>query len=66
VMERKRAHKLLFGRLEEHALSREVEEMEEEVERHLRLPAEEKEAGSEGIFRKLAIFTAETLARGVK
>src|SRR5579864_956395 len=36
VMERKRAHKLLFGRLEEHALSREVEEMEEEVERHLK------------------------------
>ena len=66
VMERKRAHKLLFGRLEEHALSREVEEMEEEVERHLRLPVEEREAGSEGVFRRLAIFTAETLARGVK
>jgi acyl-CoA dehydrogenase len=66
VMERKRAHKLLFGRLEEHALSREVEEMEEEVERHLRLPAEGREAGSDGIFRRLAIFTAETLARGVK
>jgi len=64
VMERKRAHKLLFGRLEEHALSREVEEMEEEVERHLRLPVEEREAGSEGVFRRLAIFTAETLARG--
>lgn len=64
VMERKRAHKLLFGRLEEHALSREVEEMEEEVERHLRLPTAEREAQAEGIFRKLAIFTAETLARG--
>jgi alkylation response protein AidB-like acyl-CoA dehydrogenase len=66
VMERKRAHKLLFGRLEEHALSREVEEMEEQVERHLRLPMEEREAGAEGIFRKLAVFTAETLARGAK
>ena len=63
VMERKRAHKLLFGRLEEHALSREVEEIEEEVERHLKLPAEEKEALSEPLFRRLAIFTAETLAR---
>ena len=66
VMERKRAHKLLFGRLEEHALSREVEEMEEEVEKHLRLPAEEREAGAEGIFRRLAIFTGETLARRTK
>jgi acyl-CoA dehydrogenase len=63
VMERKRAHKLLFGRLEEHALSREVEEMEGAVERHLRLPVEEREAGAEGIFRRLANFTAETLAR---
>ncbi|HXH67970.1 MAG TPA: acyl-CoA dehydrogenase family protein, partial [Candidatus Limnocylindrales bacterium] len=66
VMERKRAHKLLFGRLEEHALSREVEEMEEEVERHLRLPVEKKEAGVEGMFRRLAIFTGETLARRAK
>ena len=66
VMERKRAHKLLFGRLEEHALSKEVEGLEEEVERHLRLPTEEREAQAEGIFRKLAIFTAETLARRMK
>jgi len=66
VMERQRAHKLLFGRLEEHALSKEVEGLEEEVERHLRLPTEEREAQAEGIFRKLAIFTAETLARRMK
>jgi acyl-CoA dehydrogenase len=63
VMEKKRAHKLLFGQLEEHALSREVEELEEEVERHLRLPAEEREAKAEEIFRRLAVFTAETLSR---
>jgi acyl-CoA dehydrogenase len=63
VMERKRAHKLLFGRLEEHALSKEVEEMEAEVEQHLRLPVEEREALAEPMFRKLAIFTAETLSR---
>jgi acyl-CoA dehydrogenase len=63
VMERKRAHKLLFGRLEEHALSKEVEGLEEEVERHLRLPAEEREALAEPLFRRLAIFTAETLSR---
>jgi alkylation response protein AidB-like acyl-CoA dehydrogenase len=66
VMERKRAHKLLFGRLEEHALSKEVEEMETEVERHLQLPVEEREARAEGIFRRLAIFTAETLSRGME
>jgi acyl-CoA dehydrogenase len=66
VMERKRAHKLLFGRLEERALSRAVEEMEEQVEHHLRLPVEEREAAAEGIFRKLAIFTGETLARRAK
>jgi alkylation response protein AidB-like acyl-CoA dehydrogenase len=66
VMERKRAHKLLFGLLEEHALSREVEDLEAEVERHLRLPAEEREALAEPVFRRLAIFTAETLSRGMK
>jgi hypothetical protein len=40
--------------------------MEAEVEMHLRLPAEEREAGAEGIFRRLAIFAGETLARGSK
>ncbi|HWY06741.1 MAG TPA: hypothetical protein VNY24_07745, partial [Candidatus Acidoferrales bacterium] len=66
VMEKKRAHKLLFGRLEEHALSKEIEEMEAEVERHLKLPTEEREALAEGIFRRLAIFTAEALSRSSK
>ena len=66
VMERKRAHKLLFGRLEEHALSKEVEEMEAEVEQHLRLPTEEREALAEPLFRRLAIFTAESLSRRSK
>jgi acyl-CoA dehydrogenase len=66
VMERKRAHKLLFGRLEEYALSKEVEEIEEEVERHLKLPTEKREALAEGVFRRLAIFTAESLSRHSK
>src|SRR6202790_2988705 len=66
VMERKRAHKLLFGRLEEHALSKEVEEMEAEVEQHLRLPAEEREALADPLFRGLGFFTAETLSRRMK
>jgi len=64
AMEKKRAHKLLLGQLEEHALSREVEEMEQQVDRHLKLPAEEREALAEPLFRRLAVFTAETLAHG--
>jgi len=63
VMERKRAHKLLFRRLAEIAPSRELQDMELEVEQHLKLPPEEKEALAEPFFRRLAAFTAETLAR---
>jgi hypothetical protein len=63
VMERKRAHKLLFQRLAEIAPSPELQVMESEVDQHLKLPPEEKEALAEPIFRKLAVFTAETLAR---
>jgi acyl-CoA dehydrogenase len=63
VMERKRAHKMLFSRLAEIAPSHELQEMESEVEQHLKLPPEEKETLAEPLFRKLAVFTAETLAR---
>ena len=66
VMERKRAHQLLFRRLAEIAPSEELHDMESEVEQHLKLPAEKKEALAEPLFRKLAIFTAETLARKPK
>jgi acyl-CoA dehydrogenase len=62
VMERKRAHKLLFQRLAEVAPAKELQEMESEVERHLKLPTQEKEALAEPLFRRLAVFTAETLA----
>jgi alkylation response protein AidB-like acyl-CoA dehydrogenase len=63
VMERKRAHKMLFRRLTEIAPSIELQTIESEVERHLKLPPEEREALAEPLFRKLAAFTAETLAR---
>jgi acyl-CoA dehydrogenase len=66
VMERKRAHQLLFRRLAEIASSKELQEMESEVEQHLNLPTEKREAFAEPLFRKLAIFTAETLARKPK
>ena len=63
VMERKRAHKMLFRGLAEIASSKELQDMESEVEQHLKLPAEEREALAEPLFRRLAILTAETLAR---
>jgi len=66
VMERKRAHKLLFRRLAEIAPSKELQDMESEVEQHLKLAPEEKEALAEPLFRRLAAFTAETLARKSK
>jgi acyl-CoA dehydrogenase len=61
VMERKHAHKMLFRRLAEITSSEALQEMESEVERHLKLPPEEREAFGESVFRRLAIFTAETL-----
>jgi acyl-CoA dehydrogenase len=66
VMERKQAHKLLFWRLAEIAPSKELQEMESEVEQHLKIPTEKREALAEPLFRKLAIFTAESLARKPK
>jgi acyl-CoA dehydrogenase len=66
VMERKRAHQMLFRRLAEIAPSKELQDAESEVEQHLRLPAREKEALAEPLFRKLAIFAADTLARKSK
>src|SRR5216684_4195053 len=66
VMERKRAHQMLFRQLAEIAPSKELQDLESEVEQHLKLPSTEKEALAERLFRKLAAFTAETLARELK
>jgi len=63
VMERKRAHKMLFARLAEIAPLKELQDLESQVELHLKLPPEQKEALAESLFRRLAAFTAETLAR---
>jgi acyl-CoA dehydrogenase len=62
VMERKRAHKLLFQRLAEIAPSQELQDMESEVDQHLKLPPEQRAALAEPLFRRLAVLTAETLA----
>jgi len=66
VMERKRAHQMLFRRLAEIAPSKELQDLESEVEQHLKLPSTEKEAFAETLFRRLATFTAEALARELK
>ena len=62
VMERKRAHAMLFDHLAPYADPNELEDVSARLDRHLRLPAEEKEAGIEPIFRELAEFTARVLA----
>jgi len=62
VMERKRAHKLLFDHLDPYADKDELEQISSRLEKHLQLPAEEKEAGIEPLFGDLAAFTARTLA----
>jgi acyl-CoA dehydrogenase len=66
VMERKRAHTLLFRRLAEIAPSKELQDMESEVEQYLKLPPEQREALAEPLFRRFAVLTAETLAHKLK
>jgi alkylation response protein AidB-like acyl-CoA dehydrogenase len=62
VIERKQAHKMLFEQLAEIAPGEELREMESEVQRHLKLPADEKEAQAEALFRRLAVLTADKLS----
>jgi acyl-CoA dehydrogenase len=66
VMERKRAHTLLFRRLAEIAPSQALQDIESEVDHHLERSPAEKEALAEPLFRRLAAFTADTLARQSK
>jgi alkylation response protein AidB-like acyl-CoA dehydrogenase len=63
VMERKQAHKMLFALLAEAGGPDELQEMESVVQRHLSLPANEKEAGAEELIRQLAVLTADKLSR---
>ncbi|MGH9740689.1 MAG: acyl-CoA dehydrogenase family protein [Candidatus Acidiferrales bacterium] len=62
VMERKQAHKMLFEQLAEVASAEELRNMESEIQRHLKLPTDEKEAQAEGLFGRLAAFTADKLS----
>jgi alkylation response protein AidB-like acyl-CoA dehydrogenase len=63
VMERKQAHKMLFAQLAEIAPAGELREMESEVQRLLSLPQDQKEAEAEGVFRRLAVLSADQLSR---
>src|SRR5215510_9860913 len=63
VMERKRAHEMLFEHLAPYADKIDLRNISSRVEQHLRLSTEEKEAGIEPLFRELAVFTARTLAK---
>ena len=62
VMERKRAHEMLFAHLAPYADKSGLQDISARVDQHLRLPAVEKEAGIEPIFRELADFSGRTLA----
>jgi acyl-CoA dehydrogenase len=62
VIERKQAHKSLFAQLAEVAPAMELQEMESEVERCLKLPPNEKEVQAEDLFKRLAVFTADKLS----
>lgn len=63
VMERKQAHKILFEHLKDLASTEELQEMEADIQRQLKLPAEEKEAQAEAMFRRLAVFAATKLSQ---
>jgi len=61
AMQRKQAHELLFRHLAADADPQALEETTAQVEALLRLPEEEREAQAEAVFRRLAVFSAETL-----
>ncbi|MCI0697506.1 acyl-CoA dehydrogenase family protein [candidate division KSB1 bacterium] len=63
VMQRKAAHRLLFQHLAPMADSQRLQEMTRQVEKHLVLSAEAKEAQAEKLFQDLAQFTASALLR---
>jgi acyl-CoA dehydrogenase len=61
VMERKRAHELLFQMLCRNTVASTLQDMKAKVERHLAQPRDQKEAEAEFLFSELAAFTAGAL-----
>jgi hypothetical protein len=52
---------MLFAYLAPFADQEDLKQMSSRLNQHLQLPAEEKEAGIESVFRELAAFTARSL-----
>ncbi len=61
VMERKKAHRLLFRELANRAASDELAAMNSRIERQLALPEDEKQATADVLFGDLARLTAVSL-----
>lgn len=57
VIERKNAHKLLFA----HLSDVDSAEIDAQIDAHLQLPQDEKEAGAQELFDALALFTGQAL-----
>jgi hypothetical protein len=60
-MERKQAHQLLFQSLSGTVPDSAIEAMNAQIEQHLALAHDEKEAGAEALVARLATFTANAL-----
>jgi acyl-CoA dehydrogenase len=63
AMERKGGDRLHFQHVAPTAVPQPLEEMASRVEDRLALPAEEREANVQEVFRDLAVFTADPLLR---
>ena len=63
VMERKRAHELLFAHLATRVPDVDCREIRGQVDALLSLSADERQANAEVVFRALATFTGDTLAK---
>jgi len=61
VMERKNAHRILFAHLAAWVPRAELVEIEQRVEGHLSLSAEQRQATAEPLFRELATFVGQSL-----
>jgi len=62
-MHQKGAHRLLFDEIAPWVEPHERDMMLDQIERHLALPTEQREAEAESVFRSLASFAARAFAR---
>lgn len=62
VIERKRAHELLFNHLAQYGYEDEQRELRQELETYIQWQGQEREAHAEQLFKRLAQYTAKALA----